>query len=434
LLARGVIKRHLKLHLTKSCPDVAVHTFPSLESDDFRKYLLATPIHFVMIHDGSGRTAKAIQVVNGDDPLTSTPQHLDGILVKTLLRGMIWYFNIHKLNVALINRIEFQDSKLFTMIVESFLHEIAEKRGSLRELRDIKASETDVILENDEVKGLREAFSEEDLTETDFLVAHAVSKLLKAKKCDIFMASALVLHTVLLRFLPLSERRFPLVMFSEKFEQQVDDFITQISNTLRLVIDDPRWSALMGAEEVETDAIDLIDGRLFRVVMQAMCDKSIKNAVPTAARPDWATICSIVAELTGEKLSLEGSSLQISPSTTSTDVQCELEPEALAVLPFSNTVFDKHLECIHVNTDSSISARLGAMKVYREPSHWHNYKKPINPKLAPVEKVSKWRWVPKFYLLSYAKLEQKSLEAKPVLHERNDILCCKLNWCQRESP
>jgi hypothetical protein len=408
LLARAVIIRHLKLHLSKSCPDVAVHIFASLESDDFTEYLHTTPIHFVMSHDGSGRTSKAIAEVpeDEDEVSSSTPERAAGVLVKTLLRGIIWYFNTHNLNVALINRIEFQDSKVFTMIVESFipptelklamttrfLEEIREKRALLDDKSNKTGVGSNAALHEEELPRLAEAFSEEDLTEADFLTAYGVSKLLKAKDCNIFMASALVLHTILLQSLPLSERRFPLITFDENLEEQINTFLNKISDIFRFAIVNPRWASLMKSEEVDTDTIDAIDGRLFRIVMQAMCDQSIKNAVPPTARPDWVTISSIVAELTEKKLSLDGM-VPFSSETTGDEGDLKLERDELAVLPFANMVFDKHLECIHVETDSSISARLGAMKMYRETTHWHNYKKPLNPKLAPVEKVSKWRYI-----------------------------------------
>jgi hypothetical protein len=77
--------------------------------------------------------------------------------------------------------------------------------------------------------------------------------------------------------------------------------------------------------------------------------------------------------------------------TTAREGDFDVDSEELAVLPFTNAVFDKHLECIHVKTDSSLSARLGAMKIYRETSHWHNHNKPLNPKVLPAQKVSKWR-------------------------------------------
>lgn len=110
LLARSVIKRHLTIHLPSAQPDIQVNTFPSLESKAFKEYLHTSPIHFVAVHDGAGKPGQD----SNKHTITSD------VLAKTLLRGMIWYFNTHKLNVAIINRIEFRDSKVFTMIVESF--------------------------------------------------------------------------------------------------------------------------------------------------------------------------------------------------------------------------------------------------------------------------------------------------------------------------
>lgn len=344
--------------------------------------------------------------MNGDEAeaFAKTPQYANGKLVKTALRGMIWWFNTHKLNVALINRIEFQDSKVFTMIVESFsprnkLHlemaskfvsDIEKARSLLQQHRDTQSSDDTAELTKEEASKLEEVFDGEDLIESDFLAAYAVSKLLNAEDCDVFLASAMIIHTVLLKFLPLSERRFPMITFDTDFEEKIEDFINQFSSIVRCAVENPQWATIMETEEVEADGIDIIDGRLFRIIIQAMCDGSIKQAVPAAARPDWSTISGVVATLTGKQLSLQGSAEPVS-STTSTMEDSESKPETLAVLPFSNTVFDKHLKCIHVETDDSVAARLGAMKLYRETTHWHNYKKPLNPKLAPVEKVTKWR-------------------------------------------
>ncbi len=384
LLARSLIKRHLTSRLPASCPEVAVNTFSSLESEKFREYLHVTPIHFVMTHDGSGCKTRS---------------------VKTLLRGIIWWFNVHKLNVALINRIEFQDSKVFTIIVESFTPnsvaklemtaKFSEEIGKARTVAEEKRQEDEpnalTSLEPGDHDALEEAFSDEDMSEHFLLAAYSVSKILKAQKFDVFMASAMTMHIVLLKHVPLSQRRLPLVTFDKDFEEQIDDFIREVSNVFRHAIDSPTWKKLMSEEGVETDTVDAIDGRLFRIIMQSMCDGSIKTMVPPAARPDWVDLSALVTELAGEGLSLEGSAKPTSSKSSAKKGDFEYESGDLTVLPFTNAVFDKHLECIHVETDASLPARPGGLKMYRETTHWHNYKKPLNPKLAPVQKVSKWR-------------------------------------------
>jgi hypothetical protein len=89
---------------------ILVGSFPSLESPEFREYLDNNPVHFVMAHDGAKKVGQE----------STEKSKNDDELAKVLLRGMIWWFNTHKLNVALINFVEFRDAKVFTMIVESF--------------------------------------------------------------------------------------------------------------------------------------------------------------------------------------------------------------------------------------------------------------------------------------------------------------------------
>jgi hypothetical protein len=81
------------------------------------------------------------------------------------------------------------------------------------------------------------------------------------------------------------------------------------------------------------------------------------------------------------------------PKSTAGKSDFNKKLEELAALPFTNTVFDKHLECIHIKTDSSLPVKFGTMKIYPETSHWHNHRKPLNSKLLPAQKVPKWRYV-----------------------------------------
>ncbi|PBP25521.1 DEAD/DEAH box helicase [Diplocarpon rosae] len=395
LLARSVIKRHLARHLPSACPTVVINTFPGVESDEFTNYLHGSPIQFVMAHDGSRRESNP----------SSSGTNRNEKVSKASLRTMIWSFNVRRLNVALINRIEFRDSKVFTMIVESFTAssrlklamaaDIMKKQKDAEKLRqgsqvtaalDLKSTLQPQVLEK-----LSHTFSEEDLSESYFLTVYGVSKILKLGDFDNFFASAFVLHSIFLKHIPLSQRRFPLITFDEDFEEEVDDYITQISNIFRFAVENPKWNELMDEEEIETDTIDLIDGRLLRAVIQALSKNSFDGVIPKAAKSDWEAVTGLIKELTSESLSLDGSDGPETSETTAAIDESEPASGNLAVLAFSNPVFDKHLECIHVEADASLSARLSALKIYRETSHWHSYKKPLNPKYAPAVKISKWR-------------------------------------------
>jgi hypothetical protein len=403
LLVRSIIKRHLAIHLPDAHPNLQVNVFPTLKSPEFQDYLRLCPIHFVMAHDGS---PKSITSAPGVLPLDADTQPADDDekWTKILLRGMIRSFNVHRLNVALINRIEFRDSKVFTMIIESFIPRRATKltmgvnfADAIREARKLleqsrKTSDIEASFDDQDLEKVSEAFSEEELNESYCLATYAVSKILKQQKCDVFLASAFILHSVIIKHIPLSQRRLPLITFDKDFEEQVESFLEAVSEVCQNAVEDKRWNELMASEEFDCDSIDLIDGRLFRAVMQAMCDNSLHGVVPRAAQPDWALLSGLVTELGEVTLSLAGSIEPAFSKSTADKTDFEEKAEELTVLPFTNSVFDKHLECIQVKTDESLAVRFSAMKIYRETTHWHNHRKPLNPKYAPAAKVSKWRY------------------------------------------
>jgi hypothetical protein len=207
------------------------------------------------------------------------------------------------------------------------------------------------------------------------------------------LASAFILHSVIIKHIPLTQRRLPLITFNDEFEEHIDMFLATVSEVCRYAVENEKWNELMASEEFDCDPIDLIDGRLFRAVIQAMCENSLRGIVPRAAQPDWALLSGLVVQLADEELSLSGSIEPAISKLTTKNADFEDKVEELALLPFTNSVFNKHLECIHVKTDPTLSVRFGAMKIYRETSHWHNHRKPLNPKLPPAQKLSKWRYV-----------------------------------------
>jgi hypothetical protein len=390
LLAREVIKRHLSIRLPSSQHDVELHTFPSLESREFKEYLHEFPIHFVMSHDGTGGSDR----VPGDEE------------AKTLLRGLIWWFNTRKLNVALINRIEFRDSKVFTMIVESLslpsrlelstkqiIHEISETRSALEKIQEDEDEEAEASIGDINLEQLSLALKEAGSSESFSLAVYTVCEMFRQQSCNVFMASAFLLHSIILRHIPISQRRMPLIGFDPVFEEGIVDFLSVFSAISQHVLKDQTWIDLLESNEIECDIMDLVDGRLFRVVIQALCNDSLQGVMPQPVRKDWEILSRLVKQLVNKDLSLQGSDELEFSRAVATDDDSKPVSEELAVLPFSNPVFDKHLECIHITTDTSFPARMKAMKLYREPSYFQKHRKPLTQKPAPTQTVSKWRYV-----------------------------------------
>lgn len=355
----------------KSFPDVALHEFPSLGSEEFESYRLAHPIHFVMAHDGHPSS----EVTESD------------LQAKILLRSIIYWFHTVDLNVALVNRIEFRDSKVFTMIIESSASKRPDptimskerkeswqnlsKQRRFHEFGDVDESKFVVI-----AKALAQSKVHDDYHLTVQSICHVLSQ-----ETDVFLSSAFLLHVLLLKHMPLAQRSLPLIVFDKAFEDQSNTFLSTVAGIS---------SQLLEEYELLGSSIDVVDGRLFRVLLQAMCDGSVEKQLSEQVLTEWNSITSVVQNATQKSLSLKGSS---APASSETSTIEQASSHDLSVLPFSSSVFDKHLECIQVKADTTIDARLGSMKLYRETSHWQNYNKPQNPKAAPVQKVSKWKLV-----------------------------------------
>ncbi|KAH8807909.1 hypothetical protein F5884DRAFT_821438 [Xylogone sp. PMI_703] len=196
---------------------------------------------------------------------------------------------------------------------------------------------------------------------------------------DELMATALLLHTLLLRHLPLTKRSFPLITFDDSLEDRVNDCLSAFSIIARFV-----------ANEYEGSTVDLMDGRLFRATIKGLCDGSILDPLSTVLGRDWQTLYRIIQEVGGTTLSLT-SWAHPGVSKISTGLSDSIfEPRKRSILPFSNRVFDAHLKDINITSDSLVQYESQQAKRYREITHWHNHRKPLQPKSATKVQCTKW--------------------------------------------
>lgn len=133
LLAREAIIRHLKENIPATASAKWIKEFSSYQSSDFCSYLLTSGAYFFMCHDGAFPESSATNVTvdyhnesetrfdesaNVDDEETDMEQAVDSSLAKEVLqhlidlRRMIYRFMGHGYNVALINSLEFRDTKV----------------------------------------------------------------------------------------------------------------------------------------------------------------------------------------------------------------------------------------------------------------------------------------------------------------------------------
>ena len=100
-LARAVIIRHLKRNLPIDC-SIQVKSFQSFKDVSFLRHVRGNGINFAMCHDGMASSLAASQ-----SQLGGPRQHL-----RTMI---LWFLRRLACNIALVNEVEFKDTKVRTV-------------------------------------------------------------------------------------------------------------------------------------------------------------------------------------------------------------------------------------------------------------------------------------------------------------------------------
>ncbi|KAK5726136.1 hypothetical protein LTR17_013038 [Elasticomyces elasticus] len=368
LLARAAIIRHLEVNLPKAHKDISVRCYPSYVSEEFAKYLSVTGPYFLMVHDGaqaSSRRGKYMKQTAAD----SIP-----VKGRLGLRRMILQFIGRGYNVALVNGLEWRDTKVMTMVLESRKTAITGKR--IMEPVFPKDSRS-VIDASEDLAKLREQDSE--LTDRQQLAALAISTLLRdppngvpssalPKLCCIFL-----LHQAVIGNIPLSARR----IHSTTGADGAQGVLRAVADVSESII---KGTTDLGSVDSTSDITDYLDGRMFLQLTES-------PVTPTGATlQPFKKLLSAVELLGSRQLPALGDAAASKPHQNGVSNKSEESHIELAVLPFSNPVFDKHLEPVRLKTDESVAYDQSAQshRIFQELTHWHNAKKPIIAKVAPT--------------------------------------------------
>lgn len=122
LLARAAIIRHLRVNLQPVHPGIEIHLFPSVRSDEFARYLEATDLYFVMCHDGASSSVLRKRELMSKHAQDNDADKEAALKVKTMFRLLIFWFLDQGYNAALVNGLEWRDTKVITTVLESTRH------------------------------------------------------------------------------------------------------------------------------------------------------------------------------------------------------------------------------------------------------------------------------------------------------------------------
>lgn len=279
---------------------------------------------------------------------------------------MIYHFSMHDLNVGVINTVEVYASKVITKIIESpstnekirllcNLHLQNEMQVIMDDLTSIHKSDPDLCISLEEVEEYLVKSQKFGVRADYSLVTFAAFKLLKARKCKIYLTSALILHAIIQRNTPLSRRRFPSVEFSENREKEIAEFLEQISETTRNLVDSPFLNKLTASNSAKYCLVDCIDGRLYRIVLNVAQAPSFEYSLPSAVQKEWKILKKFFQETTNTTLFLEALNMKDGDSGSSypsfgkiMKKNHENVCEDIGLLSFSNHIFDKYFDSLHL--------------------------------------------------------------------------------------
>lgn len=359
LLAREAIIRHLQANLSSTHPDIKVNVFESYEGKDFSDYLQRTSLYFMMTHDGASPVDRKGMHMGQETQTVPGAQRVP-------LRRMLQSFLARGYNVALVNGLEWVDTKVMTMVLEPRSRSALNDLPPASQWTSVSSPKSEVSPANVE----KLADSALGLTERQALIAAAVSTLMQdhpsiddstcAQLCCV-----LLLHSALLAHLPLSSRR----LGDQSGNDATKNFLRSVSQHAQSILRSDKWRSL-SAFSGSCDVADLIDGRLFLQLVEQ------PNAPSAEVMATFTKLFKAAESLLGSSLPKE----MPQPSGTGKQGSAEQsQPSKLAVLPFSNPVFDKHLESVHLDVDelAGDEQSVSSHKIFREVTHWHNAKKPI---------------------------------------------------------
>ena len=278
-------------------------------------------------------------------------------------------------------------SKLSLKMVEGNLSSLSSHNGQI--LPDLGSSLSK--LEN----SIRpDVGGEHSLTESAILSLLTLAQILRKDPDFQDLALAFLVHAVLIRDLGISYRRQRLV-FTEcgDLNARVSRFLSAFAGVSRRIIRQDTWGSALMSLNVLCDIADLVDGRLFRVIVYQMTEACDEIKLPERLVSNVVLLAQSLHSLCGIQLqpTMHGSNAG-APVTAVENLDLQDDSRSASVLPFSNRVFDKHLASIRISINHSRLPEGQSARIFREVSHWHNAKRHLDPKTAlPVSGREKSR-------------------------------------------
>ena len=269
------------------------------------------------------------------------------------------------LDVALLNGLECQDSKVFAFVLERS-QRLPECQLSMSLAISSMCSQANVIDSSEltelttKVKLVNKAYLSSRLT----ITAVALRDLPHSR----FMLPC-IKQALLLDHLSISARCTSNVRFDEDTEASLGNFIDDFCKSCLRNFD----PVIQAGLDNDNSMVDLFDGRILRVLI---ADSLFCNdpSLLTSAND----LCQI---LTTEKMQThEAVSAIVDEHLTDLQQTC-----GATLLPFSHPAFDKHLLQVKVPGQRSLTPLVLGNKISQELTHWHNSRRNLLVKKSALQ-------------------------------------------------
>ena len=209
-------------------------------------------------------------------------------------------------------------------------------------------------------------------TQRSYLTVLALRKVILQNPELAKFTSACLQHVAFLVSLPLRQRRLSLQDSTRDHLSEVR-FMENLNCALATFLnsEDVYRSINSGAL---CDVSDLVDGRLFRAKMEGGFSSGSAEA---EVFEDLACLLCMVSG-THPKRHSDGMNSESMDSETDKDIGSS----NFTIMPFSNSVFDKHLAPVKLAVSSEKPSNVESGRIFREVTHWHSAKKKLITKTA----------------------------------------------------
>ena len=181
-------------------------------------------------------------------------------------------------------------------------------------------------------------------------------------------------HCALLKHLPLSHR-------STDTTSSTKETIEFLQKTIKIateILSCETWSAVASEACESCDVGDLIDGRILNACCVVSTDESLALPSGSSVAETWSLLLKLAVPNSSRALPAKDSSVSDVPERVANE-HAPVEVATRAVLPFSNGVFDSHMDSIRLSVDATFSVEPSndTSRIFRELSHWHNAKRSL---------------------------------------------------------